>query len=384
MTAPELVCGSCGVQSSPPARFCSACGANLARAPQSAEYKQATVLFADVVHSMDIAATVGTERLREIMSELLDRSTAVVERYGGTVDKFTGDGLMAIFGAPTTLEDHAFRACLAALDIQRGLTNLSEDVNSRDGIALQLRIGLNSGQVIAGEIGSSSASYTAIGEQVGVAQRMESVAPPGGVMLSDSTAKLVGNSVVVLSEPEEVLVKGGKTLIARQLMAIGEHQPPRSTESKLVGRTWEFTTISGILEEALAGTGSVVNIVGPAGIGKSRLVRETATLASGRGVPVFGTYCESHASDIPFRVVARMLRAAMEVDGLGADTARMHIRDRFPTLPGPTRDDLLLMPEHWTGRRRRSTSSKMRTGSTKSASPCWPSSWRSRPKSHRW
>ena len=89
-------------------------------APRSAaEYKQVTVLFADVVHSMDIAARVGPERLREIMADLLDRSTAIVTRYGGTVDKFTGDGIMAVFGAPITLEDHAFRACLAALDIQK-------------------------------------------------------------------------------------------------------------------------------------------------------------------------------------------------------------------------------------------------------------------------
>ncbi|WP_255361326.1 adenylate/guanylate cyclase domain-containing protein [Mycobacterium sp. 1245111.1] len=327
--------------SSSTARFCSSCGAQLVRAARSAEYKQATVLFADVVHSMDIAATVGAERLREIMSELLDRSTAVVERYGGTVDKFTGDGLMAIFGAPTTLEDHAFRACLAALDIQRALAGLSKDVESRDGVGLQLRIGLNSGKVIAGEIGSNSSSYTAIGEQVGVAQRMESVAPPGGVMLSDSTAKLVGSSVV-LGEPEEVVVKGGKTLIARRLMAIGDYQNRRQTESKLVGRTWEFTTIRNILDEALAGTGCVVNIVGPPGIGKSRLVRETAALAGARGVPVFSTYCESHASDIPFHVVGRMLRAAMEVDGLDPDTARIHIRERFPWADP---EDLLLLDD---------------------------------------
>ncbi len=114
------------------------------------------MLFADVVHSMDIAARVGPERLREIMADLLDRSTAIVTRYGGTVDKFTGDGIMAVFGAPMTLEDHAFRACLASLDIQKEV-----------GATLQLRIGLNSGQVIAGEIGSGKAGYTAIGQQVG-------------------------------------------------------------------------------------------------------------------------------------------------------------------------------------------------------------------------
>jgi adenylate cyclase len=322
-------CHTCGTEPREGARFCDACGSLIAPATEHAEFKQATVLFADVVHSMDLAAAVGAERLREIMSELLDRSTTVVERYGGTVDKFTGDGLMAIFGAPTTLEDHAFRACLAALDIQRESTVLSTDVDRRDGITLQLRIGLNSGQVIAGEIGSSSASYTAIGEQVGVAQRMESAAPPGGVMLSDSTARLVG-STVALSEPEPVHVKGGITLIARRLLAIDEHQPHRRTESRLVGRSWELTTVSGILDEAVAGAGCIVNIVGPAGIGKSRLVRETAALASGHGVPVYSTYCESHASDIPFHVVARMLRAAIGIDGSATDAARTHIRQRFP------------------------------------------------------
>src|SRR6266404_3973642 len=100
------------------AKFCDECGAHVSQA-KAAEYKQVTVLFADVVHSMDIAAAVGPERLRELMSEVLDRSTAVVERYGGTVSQFTGDGIMAFFGAPISLEDHAIRACLAALDIQR-------------------------------------------------------------------------------------------------------------------------------------------------------------------------------------------------------------------------------------------------------------------------
>ena len=150
-----------------------------------------TVLFADVVHSMDIAAAVGAERLREIMAELVNRAAVVVQRYGGTVDKFTGDGIMAVFGAPVALEDHAVRACLAALGVQEEAKRLAEEVQRCDGADLRLRIGLNSGQVIAGEIGSGPFGYTAIGEQVGMAQRMESVAPPGGVMLSASTARLV-------------------------------------------------------------------------------------------------------------------------------------------------------------------------------------------------
>jgi adenylate cyclase len=136
-------------------------------AATAAEYKQVTVRFADVVHSMDIAATVGAERLREIMAELVDRSAVVVERYGGTVGAFTGDGIMAVFGAPTALEDHAFRACLAALGIQEEVTRLASDVRERDGVELKLRVGLNSGQVIAGEIGSGPFGYTTVGEQVG-------------------------------------------------------------------------------------------------------------------------------------------------------------------------------------------------------------------------
>src|SRR6202021_508853 len=109
---------------------------------------------------MDIAATVGAERLREIMTDLVDRCTEVVQRYGGTVDKFTGDGIMAVFGAPVALEDHAVRACLAAMGVQEEAKRLAVDVQERDGVDLQLRVGLNSGQVIAGEIGSGPVGFT--------------------------------------------------------------------------------------------------------------------------------------------------------------------------------------------------------------------------------
>ena len=146
-----------------------------------------TVLFADVVHSMDIAAAVGAERLRDIMAELVDRAAVVVQHFGGTVGSFTGDGIMAVFGAPITLEDHAVRACLAASGIQEEAKRLASDVRERNGVELQLRVGLNSGQVIAGEIGSGPFGYTAVGEQVGMAQRMESVAPPGDAASSHPT-----------------------------------------------------------------------------------------------------------------------------------------------------------------------------------------------------
>jgi class 3 adenylate cyclase len=222
MTA-AMLCPTCGTEAlAESARFCHACGSPLLGSETPAEYKQVTVLFADVVHSMDIAAAVGPERLREIMTELVNRATAVVQRYGGTVDKFTGDGIMAVFGAPTALEDHAVRACLAALGVQEEAKRLAVDVHERDGVDLQLRLGLNSGQVIAGEIGSGALGYTAVGEQVGMAQRMESVAPPGAVMLSESTARLV-EGAASLGEPEMVRIKGtDQPAFAQRLLGVPE------------------------------------------------------------------------------------------------------------------------------------------------------------------
>src|SRR6201981_2789271 len=147
-------CRTCGTELREGARFCDGCGAPVTTHDARAEYKQVTVLFADVVHSMDIAAAVGAERLHEIMADLADRCAAVVQRYGGTVDKFTGDGIMAVFGAPVALEDHAVRACLAALGIQEEAKRLAVDVRERDGAELQLRVGLNSGEGTAREMGS--------------------------------------------------------------------------------------------------------------------------------------------------------------------------------------------------------------------------------------
>jgi class 3 adenylate cyclase len=178
VTTAPTVCRSCGSAPHEGSRFCDACGSRLMASVEAPEYKQVTVLFADVVRSMDIAGAMDIERLREIMTELLERSAAVVHRYGGAVEH-TGDGIMALFGAPVALEDHAFRACIAALAIQAEAVRLADEVARTDGLNLQLRVGLNSGRVIAGEIGSGSLGYAATGEHVGMAQRMEATAPAG-------------------------------------------------------------------------------------------------------------------------------------------------------------------------------------------------------------
>src|SRR5882724_1082008 len=219
VTPATTVC-RCGAVPNERARFCDTCGSQLVASVDAAKYKQVTVLFADVVRSMDIAAAVDVERLREIMTELVERCAAVVVRYGGTVE-YNGDGVMALFGAPVALEDHAFRGCLAALAIQEEANRLAAEVARSDSLALQVRVGLNSGRVIAGGIGSGSLGYAATGEPVGMAQRIESVAPPGGVMLSESTARLVEHTVM-LADPEWVHIKGADEPVrARRLLAIG-------------------------------------------------------------------------------------------------------------------------------------------------------------------
>jgi len=331
MTA-DATCAACGIELRERARFCDGCGAPITQ-QQSAEYKQVTVLFADVVHSMGIARAVGAERLREIMADLFDGCAAIVNRYGGTVDKFTGDGIMAVFGAPIALEDHALRACLTALDIQETARELAAKVQSRDGVHIELRVGLNSGEVIAGDVGSSPWSYTAVGHQVGMAQRMESLAAPGGVMLSESTARLVAG-VAVLGEPEGGNIKGADELVpARPLLAMRTGRPRPGLQrrlSTLVGRKWELAALTAMLDQATAGRGCVVGVVGPGGIGKSRTVDEVVAMTDTLGHRVISTYCESHTSEVPFLVVSRLLRAAFGVEGMTDHEARKVLRERVP------------------------------------------------------
>ena len=336
-------CPACGTEPLENARFCHGCGAPLAEADTHAEYKQVTVLFADVVHSMEIAAALGAERLREIMADLVNLSTVVVQRYGGTVDKFTGDGIMAVFGAPIALEDHAARACFAALGIQQQAVALAAEIHQRDHTDFGLRVGLNSGEVIAGEVASRAMGYTAVGEHVGLAQRMESVAPPGGVMLSDSTARLVQHAAV-MAEPETVRIKGSdEPVTAHRLFGMeSRHAAIGRSESRLVGRRWEMAAVEANLERSIDGEGAAVALVGPAGIGKSRIVREIAASAAGHGADIFWAFCESHASDIPFYAAGQLLRAVAGLPDRDEHAVRARLRTR---LEGADEEDLVLLED---------------------------------------
>ncbi|OAN37857.1 ATP-binding protein [Mycolicibacterium iranicum] len=337
-----LICGSCFASLVSASNFCSECGARLAQTARRAEYKQVTVLVTDVVRSMELASTLDLERLREIMTQVVERSAGVARRYGGTVE-YHGDGVMAIFGAPTALEDHALRACVAALEIQHDMKLLSAEVRRRDRVALQVRVGLNSGRVIAGDLGAGSLGYRATGRHVGMAQRIESVAPPGAVMLSESTVRLV-EQVVTLTEPEWVDIKGfAEPVRAWRLLAIGNSQGATGrTEAALVGRRGEMAVLNDMVERAIGRRGVVVNVTGPPGIGKSRAARDVAAVAAARGVDVFWAFCESHASDVPFYAVTRLLRAALRLTDVDSEVARARLRIEMPAADP---EDLLLLDD---------------------------------------
>jgi adenylate cyclase len=300
------------------------------------ERKQVTVLFTDVVGSMKLAATLDPERLQEIMHELFNRAATVVQRYGGTVDKFTGDGLMALFGAPQALEDHALRACIAALDIQVAAKGLAAELLRRDGIELQIRVGVNSGEVVAGEIG---AAYTAVGHPVGMAQRMEAAAPPGGVLCAQTTAALVEHATR-LAPVEEVTIKGSDVPVeARRLESVlSEQLVVGRDEGAMLGRDADLRTLKDAFD-----TASLVGVVGAPGLGKSRLLREFGDWAEKHGADVVVARCEAHTTDVPFRALSRMVRAMFGIGLLGGAAAREHTAGQIAGFLAPDSDDAQIL-----------------------------------------
>lgn len=313
-------CGSCGNDLRAQARFCDNCGSPVMPRPSAAEHKQVTVLFADVVDSMRLAGTLDPERLQHVMHELFNRAGAVVQRYQGTVDKFTGDGLMALFGAPMALEDHALRACIAALEIQTVAAGLATELLHCDGVALHLRIGLNSGEVIVGQIGSGPGRYTAVGHPVGMAQRMEAAASPDGVLCSLSTAHLVDDAAR-LGPIRHVAVKGADAPVpARQLLAVESDRTVLGrNEGLMLGRDAELARLQRWFDR---GRGCLAGVIGAPGVGKSRLIGEFGAVAARAGADVVVARCEAPTATVAFRALARLLRAVFEVGGLDDAEAR--------------------------------------------------------------
>jgi len=298
-------CPHCRVEVSPGKSFCWACGGQLAdpatdrgpppvaytpvrlaqriltsKAAVEGERKKITVLFADMKGSMELLAERDPEEARKLLDPVLDHMMEAVHRYEGTVNQLAGDGITALFGAPLAHEDHAVRACYAALDMQTAIRRYAESVRRAHGLEVQIRVGLNSGEVVVGAISSNlRMDYTAVGQTVHLAARMEQLATPGTIRLTVDTLRLVEGFFEVrslglvpvkgLPQPIEIY----ELLGARPRMARFQAAAARGL-TRFVGRENELAALSRALARTAAGRGQVIDIVGDPGVGKSRLVWE--------------------------------------------------------------------------------------------------------------
>ncbi|MGH7334041.1 MAG: adenylate/guanylate cyclase domain-containing protein, partial [Candidatus Rokuibacteriota bacterium] len=244
------------------------------------ERKQVTVLFADLKGSMELLADRDPEEARELLDPVLERMMDAVHHYEGTVNQVMGDGIMALFGAPLAHEDHAVRACYAALRMQESVKRYAEEIRRREGTLIHVRVGLNSGEVVVRSIGSDlHMDYTAVGQTTHLAARMEQLAMPGSVLISVDTLRLAEGFVEVkllgpvnvkgLGEPVEVFEVTGGGPVRTRLQAAA-----RRGLTRFVGRDAELDQLRRALQLAGEGHGQVAAIVGEAGVGKSRLVYE--------------------------------------------------------------------------------------------------------------
>jgi class 3 adenylate cyclase/tetratricopeptide (TPR) repeat protein len=367
-------CPNCEQPNPEGSRFCNSCGQALTaeldpgRAPQEytpnhlaekirasrrsleGERKQVTVMFADVMGSMDLSEQTDPEQWRRIMDRFVNILCDGVHRFEGTVDKFTGDGIMALFGAPIAHEDHAQRACYAALHLQGELAEYAGELRRSQGLNFSVRMGLNSGEVVVGSVGEDlRLDYTAVGHTVGLAQRMETLAEPGKVYLTDHTASLV-SGFFRLEDLGEFDVKGSReALRVYELAGIGAAKTRLDVArarglSRFVGRTDEMAKLEAALARAQEGEGSVIGIVGEAGVGKSRLFHEFAERCRTRGLSVYIAGGRAHTKDVPLLPVLDFLRDYFGISDQETDrAARDKIAGRLLLFDEEIREDLPLV-----------------------------------------
>ena len=290
------------------------------RSALEGERKQVTVLFADLKGSMELLADRDPEEARQLLDPVLERMMAAVHRYEGTVNQVMGDGIMALFGAPLAHEDHALRACYAALAMQAAIRTYAETARRAHGISVQMRVGLHSGVVVVRAIGNDlRMDYSAVGQTTHLAARMEQLATPGNILLTTDTLRLVEGLVQVktlgpmpvkgLPEPIEVFeLVGASTLRGRfQARAAGGL-------TRFVGRKTELTALVQALERAAAGHGQVVAMVGEAGVGKSRLVYEFVHAHHLQGWRVLESASVSYSKATPYFPVIDLLRRYTHIE----------------------------------------------------------------------
>jgi len=336
-------CASCGAELPEGARFCDDCGTPVggaarpaAAAPPPApgaytprhlaekiltsrsalegERKQVSVLFADVAGFTALSTRLDPEDLHGVMDGCFQHVMDAVHRYEGTVNQFTGDGVMALFGAPIAHEDHALRAVAAALAIQRAVTAYGAELRARRGLEFGLRIGLNTGPVVVGKIGDDlRMDYTAQGETVNLAARLQQAGEPGCVLVSEATHRLIARYFVT-EDRGELQVKGIAQPVRTFAVTGARTQRTRFDAaverglSPLVGRDRELAFLEECCERARAGRGQVVSLVGEAGSGKSRLVYELRRRRDEASFGFLRADCLPHGEAAPFRIVVEVLR----------------------------------------------------------------------------
>ena len=366
-------CGTCTAENPPGARFCNQCGAQLQAAERSmasrlgepsssrtptpatpsplsytpkhlaekilhsrsaleGERKQVTVVFADVKGSMELAEQLDPEEWHAILDRFFQILTDGVHRFEGTVNQYTGDGIMALFGAPIAHEDHAQRACYAALYLGDELARYATEVKRQRGVGFSTRMGINSGTVVVGKIGDDlRMDYTAQGHTVGLAQRMESLASPDTCYLSATTAGLV-TGYFQLEDLGEFHVKGVSAPMHVHRLAGAGAATTRLDVSRargltrFVGRDGDMATLEAALAQAQAGNGQVVGVVAAAGTGKSRLCYEFAQRCRARGLIVNEGHAVAHGKNIPYLPMLEVFRAYF---GIGDGDSDAMVRDKI-------------------------------------------------------
>jgi class 3 adenylate cyclase/tetratricopeptide (TPR) repeat protein len=316
------------------------------------ERKQVTVLFADVQGSMELAEQMDPEAWSAIMQRFFAILSEGVERFEGFVDKFTGDGIMALFGAPIAHEDHAQRACFAALHLRDALATYATAVKREHGVGFSTRMGINSGEVVVGTIGDDlRMSYTAQGHTVGLAQRMETLASPDTCYLTAATAALAG-AYVRLEDLGDFRVKGvTEPIRVHRLLGTGKATTRLDVSrarglSRFVGRDEDMATLEAALAQAQAGHGQVVGIVAPAGTGKSRLCWEFAERCRARGIQVNEGHAVAHGKSIAYLPILELFRAYFGIADRDDDaTVREKIAGRLLLLDEGFRDVLPVLFE---------------------------------------
>jgi class 3 adenylate cyclase/tetratricopeptide (TPR) repeat protein len=313
------ICPSCGEQSPDHMRFCNTCGAGLAAAVARESRRTVTIVFAmPKVHTVDpAAAPPSPETMRDVMSRYFDGMRTALERHGGTVEKFIGDAVMAVFGLPVRHEDDALRGVRAAADMQAALDALNPSFRDEFGLELSNHIGVNSGEVIAGD--ASTAQRMVTGDAVNTAARLEQAAGSGEVVLGDLTYRLARDQIEVeFMAPLDLKGKAEPVPAYRLVQASAAataREPERGAGTPFVGREAEMARLGGGLDEAIAGrVARLVTVVGDAGVGKSRLIREFATAAQERARLVRGR-CLPYGDGITFWPLAEVVREAAGISG---------------------------------------------------------------------